>query len=97
MTTTLPKSLSVHVELPIVGDENLSQNPELVAQELRLLWILNSVRNHRISQGKGAELAGMTRYDFMMLMGKHQIPVFDYSPEEFKEELDAIQQLVASR
>lgn len=54
---------------------------------MRELWVLEQVRTGRISTGKGAELCGLPRAAFMLLMGDHGIPVINYPVEDFEEEL----------
>lgn len=66
--------------------------PDLRAlgRELRVLWIIEEVRQHRIGVGKGAELAGVPRAGFMRVLGEHGVPVIDYSVEELDRELGAL-------
>jgi len=45
------------------------------------------LREHRLSQGKAAELLGLDRHELFDLMAKYQIPVIDLTPEELKSEL----------
>jgi len=44
-------------------------------------------RKKKISQGKAAELLGITRNELFDLMAKFDIPVIDLSEEELKKEL----------
>ncbi len=60
-----------------------------LGRELRLLWIIEEVRQHRVGVGKGAELAGVPRAAFMRVLGEHGVPVIDYSVEELDRELGA--------
>jgi len=41
----------------------------------------------RISQGKGAELLGISRAAFLELLFRHKVTPFQYSPEELAEDL----------
>ena len=61
-----------------------------LGRELRLLWIIEEVRQHRIGVGKGGELAGVPRAGFMRVLGEHGVPVIDYSVEELDRELGAL-------
>lgn len=97
MAERTAKTLSVHVELPADGLPEGGAEPAEVAKQLELLWVLEQVRHHRISAGRGAELAGLRRYDFMLLMSQHGIPVIDLSPEELDAELAALEGLTGSR
>ncbi len=41
----------------------------------------------KISQGKAAELLGISRHDLFDLMAKFEVPVIDMTEEELHEEL----------
>jgi predicted HTH domain antitoxin len=41
----------------------------------------------RLSCGQAAELAGCSKQTFMELLGKHHVPVFDYSKDELTDDL----------
>ncbi len=81
------RTLTVSVELPLSSGEGASADPAVVGDELRLLWIIEQVRLHRIGVGKGAELAKMPRASFMQTLGAHGIPVIDYPPSDLQHEL----------
>lgn len=57
-------------------------------KQLRLFTALILVRKESISISRGAELAGMTIYDFLKECKDNDIPVIDYSREELKEEFE---------
>jgi predicted HTH domain antitoxin len=75
------------VELPAEAAQVDGRAPDAIAADLRLLWVLDRVRTGRISIGKAAELASMNRWDFMRVMGEHEIPVINYPPEDLAREL----------
>ena len=58
-----------------------------LGRELRVLWIIEEVRQHRLGVGKGAELAGVPRAAFMCILGEHGVPVIDYSADDLEREL----------
>ena len=41
----------------------------------------------RITSGKGSELLGVSRADFLQLLAKHQVSPFQYTPEELAAEI----------
>ena len=49
--------------------------------------VFELLRKKKISQGKAAELLGITRNELFDLMAKFDIPVIDMSEEELKKEL----------
>jgi predicted HTH domain antitoxin len=83
------RTLTVSVELPLSAGEGAPLDPAVVRDELRLLWIIEQVRLHRIGAGKGAEVAGMPRAAFMQALGAHGVPVIDYAPSDLEQELSA--------
>lgn len=58
-----------------------------LGRELRLLWIIEEVRQHRIGVGRAAELAELPRAAFMRVLGQHGVPVIDYDAEDLEREL----------
>jgi predicted HTH domain antitoxin len=67
---------TMNVKLP----ENLSED------EVRLLLALKLYETGKVSLGQAAKLSGFSKRAFMEVLGRHHIPVFDYSPSELKEE-----------
>jgi predicted HTH domain antitoxin len=78
---------TVEVDLPEEAFQHRSWEPREVAQEMRLLWLLEEVRSRRLGFGKAAELAGIPLARFLSLMGEHKITPFDYDPDELAREL----------
>jgi predicted HTH domain antitoxin len=83
-------SRSVTVELPDEGFLSHPWDPEELAGELRLLWLIEQVRERRLGHGKAAELSGLPTARFLKEMGKHGVSPFDYDPGELAEELGSI-------
>jgi predicted HTH domain antitoxin len=82
------RTIQISVALPW---ENGGE-PDLPAlgRELRLLWIIEEVRQRRLGVGKGAGLAGMPRAAFMRTLGEHGVPVIDYSIDDLDRELGVL-------
>ena len=60
--------------------------PEVSEEEARLLLAAKLYEIGRLSLGKAAELAGISKRDFMEFLGRVGIPVFDYPPEDLRDE-----------
>ena len=58
-------------------------------QQLRLMAALKMFELWKISSGKAAELAGMSRVEFFDACGRYRVSIFNYSPEDLEEELKA--------
>lgn len=86
--------LEWEVELPDqFFEEGLNEDEfkvRLIAKAKEEL-VLELFQQKRISSGKGAALLGITRRDFWELLHKHGIPYFDYPPEEWEKELEAVE------
>lgn len=54
---------------------------------IRLMAALKMFELGKVSSGKAAELAGMSRIEFLETCGRYRVSPFNYSPEEVEEEL----------
>lgn len=83
----MAKRLTLDLDLP---DELLAQFQEgEMAAKAREALVMEFLREHRVSQGKAAELLGVDRHRLFDLMSRYQVPVVDLSAEELKRELDS--------
>ncbi len=56
-------------------------------QHIRLMAALKMFELGKVSSGKAAELAGMSRVEFLETCGRYRVSVFNYPPEELKKEI----------
>jgi len=61
----------------------------LSTDEVRLLLAVKLYETEKLSLGQAAKLAGFSKRAFMEVLGQQQIPVFRYSPEDLRQELEA--------
>ena len=59
-----------------------------VPGRMREALVMALLRQHIISQGKAAELLGVTRHDLFELMTVHRVPVIDLTEDELQKELE---------
>lgn len=86
--------VSVSIEIPrdllgVLGvprDQLKARLSELIAVEL--------FREGKISSGKGAELLGVSRLDFIRMLAKRDIPYFTQSSDELADEIREIDSLL---
>jgi len=90
-------TLSVTLELPrdLVGALDVPQ--VRLASRLQELIALELFREGRISAGKGAELLGISKLDFIHLLARHGIAYFTESPEELAAEVATLERLLSER
>jgi predicted HTH domain antitoxin len=60
--------------------------PTLSADEARLLFAVKLFEAGKVSLGQAAKLAGFSKRAFMEVLGRQQVAVFSYSPEELRQE-----------
>ena len=81
----MSRRVKLDFELP---DELFTQlREEEIETKVKESLVMELLREHRLSQGKAAELLGLDRDELFDLMAKYQIPVIDLTPEELKSEL----------
>lgn len=66
----------------------LSLPSSIDADEARLLLMMKLYEVGRLSLGQAATLSGFSKAAFMELLGKHNIPVFDYPAGDLEEEIN---------
>ncbi len=59
-------------------------------QKMKLYAAMELYKTQKLSMGKASELAEMNKIDFMFELGKYEIPVINYDPDDFKEETERI-------
>lgn len=87
-------TLVVRLELPrdLLGVLEVPQ--EQLEARLRELIALQLFREGRISSGKGAELLGLSKLEFIQLLARHGLSYFTESPEELAAEVKMLEQLL---
>jgi predicted HTH domain antitoxin len=66
----------------------LKENPQEFAHDLKICAAVDMYRLGRLSSGKAAELAGISRIQFFHELSKHKVPLYDVSEEELDKDLD---------
>jgi predicted HTH domain antitoxin len=73
----------------------LGYSDEELRQEVPILLVLKRFRQGLISTGKAARILGWSRRDFLDLLGREGIPLFDPSEEELAEECKKVDEVGA--
>jgi len=63
--------------------------PEELQAQIRLMAALKMFELGKLSSGKAAELAGMSRVEFFEACGRYHVSVFNYPPKELEAEIQA--------
>jgi predicted HTH domain antitoxin len=84
-----PTVAQVTLEYPEGLELAVQTTPEELGAQIRLMAALKMFELGKLSSGKAAELAGMSRVEFLEQCGRYRVSVFNYSPEELEAELQA--------
>ena len=81
----MTRQVHVTLELPdeVVGQEQ----GEALTAHVKEAFIMALLREHRLSQGKAAEVLGVSRTDLFPLMTRYGVPVIDLTADELASEL----------
>ncbi len=85
-------TFTVELQVPEALRE-LGYNAEDICREVPALLVLKRFRQGAIGTGKAASILGMSRRDFLDLLAREGIPLFDPADEEFANELKTVQEL----
>lgn len=66
------------------------EEPREVARDVQVAAVLKWYAEGLVSQGKAAELAGLSRPEFLDELAKRKVPVIQMTVEELKAELAAV-------
>jgi predicted HTH domain antitoxin len=80
-------SVTVQFELPEEVFSALRSTRETFAHELRLAAAIKWFESGRISQGKAAQIAGISRQAFHDALSQYGVAAFQLSPDDLRDEL----------
>jgi predicted HTH domain antitoxin len=78
------------IELPEDILSLFARTPETFAKEMRLAAAIEWYREGRVSQGQGAEIAGLDRVEFLDELFRAKVPACQVTVDELMEEVDRV-------
>lgn len=80
---------SVTVNLPAGFELAVQTTPEEFEAQIRLMAALKMFELGKLSSGKAAELAGMSRVEFFEMCGRYKVSIFNYEDGEVEAGLNS--------
>ena len=72
------------------GELKITLPFSLSEDEAKLLLAVKLYEVGKVSLGQAAKLAGFSKRAFMDVLGQYRISIFDYPPEELRQEIDLL-------
>jgi predicted HTH domain antitoxin len=82
----IPSTKTLMLEIPISAFCTFKQTTEEFARSLRLAAAVNWYERGILSQERAAEIAGLSREDFLMALLQFEVSPFQYSAEDILKE-----------
>jgi predicted HTH domain antitoxin len=79
---------TIALEVPDDLAEFFGGSDEELATEIRLAAAIEWYRRGVVSQGKAAEIAGMSRTNFLLALGRAGVDAFQISEAQLKQEVE---------
>ncbi|MBP6738542.1 MAG: UPF0175 family protein [Leptospiraceae bacterium] len=91
-TVTAIKTIHIDVEIPEKVFLSLGEEVNLFKGNIKLYAAIFLFQSHKLSLGKSAEFADVSKDLFIELLNQYKIPIIDYSKEDLEEELARLQE-----
>jgi predicted HTH domain antitoxin len=79
--------MTITVEVPDALLSDLAQTPEELGREIRLGATVHLYGRGLVSQGRGVEMAGLTRWEFIQALGRAEVPACQDTSRALEEEV----------
>jgi predicted HTH domain antitoxin len=83
----MANTVQLTLELPQDIFSTLRQEPETFLREMRLAAAIKWYETERVSQAKAAEIAGLSRAEFLNALAQWQVSPFQITADELIQEV----------
>jgi predicted HTH domain antitoxin len=78
---------AVNLDIPEETLISLKTDAESFARDLKMLGAVKLFELGKLSSGRAAQLAGMTRVEFLLALRRYQVSPFQMTAEELREDV----------
>jgi predicted HTH domain antitoxin len=79
--------MSLTIDYPEGLESAVSTTREELEAQIRLMAALKMFELGKLSSGKAAQLAGISRVEFFEMCGRYHVSIFNYADDEIEAEL----------
>ena len=84
------KTIELKLSIPEEILYTLNETKNDFIKRMKLYAAMELYKMQKLSMGKASELAEMNKIDFMLELGKYEIPAINYDADNFQEEAERI-------
>ena len=77
----------LHLDMELADELFAQLRQEEIERKVKEALVMELLREHRLSQGKAAEILGIGHHELFDLMTNHRVPVIDLDTKELGNEL----------
>ena len=81
-------NIQVNFQLPDTIFSSLRKTPDEFVSEMRVTAAVKWYEMQLVSQAKAAEIAGLSRHDFLLALSRFNVSPFQTTPEELEKEIE---------
>lgn len=75
------------LEIPEEILVSLKESPQEFSKDILILAAVKLYELGKLSSGRAAQMAGVSRVSFLQLLARYNVPIFDLTVEELKQDL----------
>jgi predicted HTH domain antitoxin len=79
---------TVSLEIPEEILISLKETPESLTREIQILAAVKLFELGKLSSGRAAQLAGMSRVEFLRILGRYQVSPFSLTLEQLEQDVN---------